>query len=295
MKRQHHLAPLLVVAVASAAFCNCPQSWAAESTFRDKAERPRFTMAHGQGWGVCESYLKFLNSMPIKEGPPLCDLKLRHVRGMKEPEWEVVTLQQNLKLVHQIELILGRGRIDPEPDRDFERWRLQFEQRIRQGMQPRLRRVQFRLVPQGYYEIGKAEGRGPIQVPKGNLETLFAYDLDLTKCGKEVHKANQGQLDVLGQDQPNLFVFDNETQRVMGSASYALRLQGELWLFDGKPYQIEHPILGRAGGTSLFRGDIAMKRAEPTVSSLPGDPPYVDRELCRISFEYHSLPSRNRR
>jgi hypothetical protein len=179
--------------------------------------------------------------------------------------------------VHEIELILGIGRIEPAPDHDFERWKSQFRQRTQvQGEQPRLRRTRMKLVSQEYFEIGKAMVGGPQRIPTGRMEILLAYDLDLTRCEREVRKARQGQLQSLGQDQPNLFVFDEATQRVMGSSYFAMRIDGELWLYDGRPYHIRHPASD---------GQLIIKRVEPTYSSLPGDPPYLDRELCQIRFD----------
>ena len=253
--------------------------------------KPRYTLAHGQGWSVCESYLKFLNATPATEEPPLCDLKLKRVPGMREPDWEVLDVQQNLKLVHEIELILGRARIDPDPDRDFERWKLQFRERTQvQGQQPRLRRTRMTLVSQEYFEIGAAGGMGrPQRIPTGRVEILLAYDLDLTSCEKELRKAKQGRPGGLGYTQTNVFVFDEETQRVMGSSGYAIGLEGEWWLYDGRPYYVNRQFGDAAGPKrgSLDRGGhLYIKRVEPTYSSLPGDPPYLGRDLCRIRFDY---------
>lgn len=252
-------------------------AFGAEPARASGASKHRYTLAHGKGWSVCEAYLKFLNATPATEEPPLCDLKLKRVPGMREPDWEVLDVHQNLKLVHEIELILGIGRIEPAPDRDFERWKTQFRERTQvQGQQPRLRRTRMKLVSKEYFEIGAAEVGGPQKIPTGRVETLLAYDLDLTSCETEVRKARQGQLHGLGQDQPNLFVFDEATQRVMGDGSYGMRIQGELWLYGGRPYHFEHPASD---------GQLIIKRVEPSDSMLPGDPPYLDRELCRIRYD----------
>ncbi len=252
--------------------------------------KPRYNLAHGKGWSVCEAYLKFLNATPASEEPPMCDLKLKRVPGMREPDWEVLDLQQNLKLVHEIELILGGGRIEPAPDRDFERWKAQFRERTQvRGEQPRLRRTRMKLVLQEYFEIGAAEVGGPRRIPTGRVETLLAYDLDLTSCEKELRKARQGRIGGLGRTQPNLFVFDEATQRVMGSGGYALRLEGEWWLYDGRPYYVNRQFGDAAGPKrgSLDRGGhLYIKRVEPSSSMLPGNPPYLDREICRIRFDY---------
>jgi hypothetical protein len=246
---------------------------------------PRYTFIYGQGWEVCEAYIGFLNETPATEEPPICDLKLDRVPGMREPNWEVLDVWQNLPLVHQIELLLGRG--EPAPDRDFERWKTQFRARIdEQGQRPRLRRARLALVPEKHFEVGRAEAGGPRKIPTGRIETVLAYDFDLNRCIGEVRKAREGQPYHLGSDQTNLFVFDEATQQVMGSGGFALFLQGEPRLYGDRLHYVYRAFDYTDGhGKYAPGGNLVIKRFEPTYSPLPGHPPYIWRELCRIRFD----------
>lgn len=251
----------------------------------------RYTMGYGKGWSVCESYLKFLNSTRTSEKPPICDLKLNRVPDFQELPWEVLDVQQNLKLIHQIELILGIGRIEPKPDSDFERWKLQFQQRLQmQSQRPRLRRARLVLTPA---EMGKTSS--PVTSSKskqnGRMETLLAYDPNPAECGAGLKKAMQGQPNILsgGSDQTSIFIFDEESKRVKGNSTYAIEIQGEWVLHKGRPYYIQR-IIGDAAGVrhgSIDRGGhLYINRVEENSNPLPGDPPYIRHDLCRIRFDY---------
>jgi uncharacterized protein len=246
---------------------------------------PRYTFIYGKGWGVCEAYIKLLNATPANEEPPICDLKLDRVPGMREPDWEVLDVWQNLPLVHQIELLLGRG--DPAPDRDLERWKAQLRARIdEQGQKPRLRRVRMALVSEKYFEVGAAEAGGPRRIPTGQVETVLAYDFDLNRCDREVRKARQGQSHRLGRDQTNLFVFDEASRQVMGSGGFALSLEGEPRVYADRLHYVYRAFgYTDSHGRSDSGGNLIIKRFEPTYSPLPGHPPYIWRELCRIRFD----------
>lgn len=138
----------------------------AGGTQGSKTAKPRYTMPSGRGWGVCEAYLKFLNGTPADEEPPMCDLKLGRVPGMKEPDWEVLDIEQHLEYVHQMELIIGKFEIEPEPEKDFALWQVQRKERInKRDQKPRLRRAKVALV-QG-----------------GPVETVLAYDFDKSTPG----------------------------------------------------------------------------------------------------------------
>lgn len=260
---------------------------AAEQGSARSSVKPRYTMPSGRGWSVCESYLRTLNATPAEEGPPLCDLKLDRVPGIQKPEWEVLEVHQHLPIVHQIELILGKGSIEPEPDKDFDRWKQQFDLRkSAQSQRPALRRTRMPLTASGKRNLFDAETGKWTSFAGGQIETLLAYDFDAGKCEKEVGKARKGlpHDGVLGV--PKFFVFDEPRQRVMGtSRRWNIRMQGEPFLYAKKPYFVRLFI----GGDNLDQaGHIYIKRIEPLPPNLArrsaDDPPYIDREICRIRF-----------
>ena len=238
-------------------------------------------MTSGRGWGVCESYVKFLNAMPVgEEDPPLCDNKFERVPGMREPDWKELDIASHLPVVHQIELLLGIGRITPAPARDFDLWKQQFRQRTEsQGQAPRLRRVRLALVP------------------GGEVETVLSYDQDVKLCEKEVGAMKRGGLYRASLGEPNFCVFDEAQQRVMGSGYWLVRMAGALGLYLGKPYYFNlylhggiDPVKVVNAGTLI--GYLSVKRLEPAAPSeslklnVPDDPLYSYHELCAIQFDY---------
>ena len=151
-----------------------PDARAVTSSKAKVQSRTTYSMPSGRGWAVCESYLRGLKAAAASEGPPLCDFKLDRVPGMSEPKWEELDIAASLPIVHQIELILGIGHIDPNPDRDFELWKPQREQRVKsQSQTPRLRRTRLALV------LG------------GPVETILSYDQDVQSCAKAVDELNR--------------------------------------------------------------------------------------------------------
>lgn len=237
-------------------------------------EKPRYTMASGKGWNVCETYLKFLNALPASEETLRCDLKLKQVSGMRELDWQEMDIAKNLPIVHQIELILGIGYIEPNPEKDFERWKVQRNARIKaNGEQPRLRRGRFALAADG------------------PVETVLSYNVDINRCEKEVKIAKTGAPAGPGHREPTFFVFDEAKQRVMGSGYWTSMTNGVLTLFQGKPYYIELGF-GDYGPGGAVRGAVIIKRLEPVPFSevreltLPDMPWYGSHELCDIRFDY---------
>ena len=269
-------ASLLLLPCTQAAEPAAPRVWA----------KPRYILQSGRGWGVCEAYVKFLNAMPAGEDPPLCDKKVRHVPGTSEPAWEELDIETHLSVVHQIELLLGIGRIAPAPLQDFDLWKQQFRERIKaQSQAPRLRRVRLALVPDG------------------PIETLLSYDQDVKLCKKEVNKMKDRELYRSSLGEPNFFVFDESQQRVMGSGYWVTGMAGTLTLYIGKPYYFDLYVEGGIGSEyinpGVLSGRLFVKRLEPAMPSeslklnFPNDPLYSEHELCLIEFKYPIQRIRN--
>ena len=236
-----------------------------------KATKPRYSMPSGRGWGVCEAYLKFLNSTPADEEPPMCDLKLARVPGMQEPDWEVLDIEQHLQYVHQMELILGKFEIEPEPEKDFALWQTQRKARIdKLGQQPRLRRAKLALV-QG-----------------GPVETVLAYDFDTARCAGEVKKARQGHVYDMDLDRPHFFALDVKQTQVKGDAPWLVDMRGQLWLYGGAPYYANQSAQGDMGENAAY---VYINRIRTLTQTLsPDQLPYLRQELCRIRFDYPFPP-----
>lgn len=236
-----------------------------------KATKPRYTMPSGRGWGVCEAYLKFLNSTPADEEPPMCDLKLGRVPGMKEPDWEVLDIEQHLQYVHQIELIIGKSEIEPEPEKDFALWRVQRKERIgKLGQQPRLRRAKLALV-QG-----------------GPVETVLAYDFDTARCAGEVKKARQGHVYDMRLDRPHFFALDAKQEKAIGDVWWLTDMRGQLLIYGGAPYYMNQSSQGDMGESAAY---VYVNRIQPLNQTLSANQlPYMRQNLCRIRFDYPFPP-----
>lgn len=235
---------------------------------------PRYTMPSGRGWSVCEAYLKFLNALPITEETLTCDLKVQQVPGMRYPVWHELDVSQNLDVIHQIEVLLGVGHIEPEPDKDFERWKRQREARMKaNGEQPRLQKAHLALAA------------------NGAVETVLSYNYDIKMCEKELRAARAGKPYAHQLGEPNFFVYDEAKRKVLGSGYWVVLARGELVLFQGKPYYIELGF-GSYDGAGTTSGGVRIKRLEPVTFSevrelsIPNNPLYESHELCRIRFDY---------
>ena len=235
------------------------------------AEKPNYTLTSGKGWAVCETYLKFLNATAVNEEMPMCDLKLKRVPGMLEPDWEELDISNHLGTVHQIELLLGVGHIEPAPEQDFGRWKVQREARTNaNGERPRLRRTRLALVP------GTA------------VEVVLSYDVDLQSCEKEVRRARQRISFKAELGQPNFFVYDEVKHKVSGTSYWTTMARGFLVLFQRKPYFL-NLVYGWDGARDA--GRIRISRFEPVSPSVmqqhdfPNDPLYDSHELCSIRFD----------
>jgi hypothetical protein len=191
---------------------------------------------------------------------------------MREPDWHEMDISQNLDIVHQIEVLLGVGHIEPNPDKDFERWKRQREARMKSNEErPRLRRVRLAVAA------------------NGAVETVVSYNYDIQMCAKQLQVARTGKPYSHQLGEPNFFILDEAKRKVMGSSYWMTTIQGELLLFLGKPYYFD---LGFGNHNWDIGGHLFIKRLEPIPpsfsfhSEFPNDPLYDAHELCRIRFDY---------
>lgn len=267
-----------LAAVLCAAFCLHISAYGAEPV--DVAPRINYKMKWGHGWSVCESYLKALNARRAGEGPPLCSLNLDRLPGASEPKWEVLDIAAHLPLVHQVELLLGRSNIEPEPERDFEQWKAQREQRIKdKGQTPRLRRARVPLAADG------------------PVETFLSYDLDVTGCAKAAGSLHRPDGGFIGADvHPNFLLYD-EVRKQPRKPTLGTTYQDMLFLYRGRPHYVAQFVSQIGDGVSPGKldsvagivGSLFVGRLEPIAPS-PEDsrsdwPPYRSHELCEIRFD----------
>jgi hypothetical protein len=137
----------------------------------------------GKGYVVCERLLKALNSLPVDEPPPVCEIKLpKGSEDFSQPQWEDVPVADNMHMVYDMEQFLVNSddnpiplewqqyypegwilkfeKLDPSTWRrvPFETWLERFKKQMAAGqVAPRIRRTRAAL-----------NANGP--------ETILAYD-----------------------------------------------------------------------------------------------------------------------
>jgi hypothetical protein len=253
---------------------SAPESVKPTANTTKKAE-PRYSISFGKGWAVCEAYAGYLNSLPASELPPVCDLKLQNVSGMKEPEWQELPIEPHLDWVHQIELIMGRSYIDPEPLADFELWKAQRVQRISRLQQsPRLRKAR----------VATVFGAPP--------STVLHYEVDTQLCQKEEEKLRSGKSAWM-PDSSTLAAIEESTGKVRSTFAWGASQRGTLWLYQDTPYYFLHYFgygRGSDGDTLAIRrveqviDPLLLGKSTTIIKSMLGDQQYADRELCEIRF-----------
>lgn len=175
-----------------------------------EAAIPRFDIGYGPGWTVCESYVRFLNSFPENDPPPMCELPT--FGELKEPDWEVLDLQTHIQLVFELEKRTFPSSHE-RPVADFTQWRKVFEDDINRGnAAPRLRRVRLKLTPDD------------------ELKTILAYEPDQNGCNRRTQKGGGSYTN------SKLFVWDEQAQGIDEENSRHLPLMGgRLLTFFGRP------------------------------------------------------------
>lgn len=231
-----------------------------------------YTIQSGKGWAVCEAYTKALNSLPADADFPYCSITDLKATGISLPRWEVLNVEDNLPLLHRIELeawkhydyeaIEGSRFIPPA---EFEAWKVGRLERTRQLQQnPRLRRIRMPLVEDK------------------QMETLLAYDGDTHAC----RQSDQRTIKKFGHrvgaaTSPMKRLLDEKTGRLIGGAGWDIETQGEVVVHRHRPYLVmpatfEKEALG-----------LVINRFESAVEDRPehrerGDSGYLIHELCRI-------------
>jgi len=223
----------------------------------------RFTVVQGKGWSVCESYAHFLNRQAAIEPLPACHLKLSP--EFKEPQWEELNISENLQTIYSMEYPPSIVSTNPDkPPPPLERWRVDFEQQLKEGRSPRLRRTRLVLV----------EG--------GPAETILAYEADRNECDKTVRRMGYSTWG----DGVRLWLWDERKSKIddyhtgMTFPTAPVRLV----LFHDKPQM----LLTAWGSVDIppytrvhVGGRIAVRQVFPVKG---GGDPYGNRELCQIGF-----------
>lgn len=232
---------------------------ATEKSISKQKTKPRFTVTEGKGWAVCESYAKFLNTLPESEPLPLCHLKRSpDFPDLKDPDWEEIEIPTHLELVYSIEKILSPSYHDRPVD-TFDHWKAVYEQQIRNGeASPRLRRTHLALID------------------NAAVETILAYEPDRYKCDKGVEKKGYAFDGAL----TSLFIWNEQEQKIEQAKSHiAFSIPYELMLYQGRPL-LFFPYWG--GGTyPRITGGIAVNHFIATGEGTP----YGHLRRCEIGFE----------
>jgi len=239
------------------ALLTVPIIFAADKTATSSA---RFKLVAGQGYTVCEAYLKHLNALPKEEPPPVCEVKLSHkYRNLSLPEWEMLEWRDHLDWIHLMELNLSRQ--NPADDAlrklTFAEWEKTYLDRVEKGeLKPRLRRTKVTL-----------NARGP--------EVLFAYDQDVNRCeyGQRNYKYASGGSFIFG------FVESYPAQfRTIGGHG-GTALYTHMLIYQQRPYFVHVEQHNFRWEASMYK---VMPPLPPNISEASGD--YVMNSLnsnCR--------------
>jgi len=221
----------------------------------------RFSVTEGKGWSVCESYTKYLNTLPESEPLPLCHLKLSpDFPDLKQPDWEEMDIPTHLELVYSIEKILSPSYHD-RPIDTFEHWKTVYDQQIHNGeASPRLRRVRLALV----------EG--------GQVETILAYEPDRNACDKWIKK-----MKYVDANRTSLFIWNEQVQKIEVYTSHiTFGIPQDLMIFQGRALTFTSAWETGFVTDKNVAGYFDVKH----FSTATGDSdPYVNLHRCKIGFE----------
>lgn len=231
-----------------------------------------YTIQSGKGWAVCEAYTKALNALPAEADFPYCSITDLKAAGVSLPRWEVLSVEENLPLLHRIELeawnsyryeaTVGNRFVPPA---EFETWKVQRLERIRQLQQiPRLRKIRMPLVE------------------SGQMETMLVYDGDTHACQQSEQRIIKLYGHRVGEaSSPMKRLLDEKTGRLIGGPGWDVLTWGEIVMHRHRPYLVmpatfEKEALG-----------LVINRFESAVEDRPefreqGNSGYLIHELCRI-------------
>lgn len=230
----------------------------------EEGSKLRYTISEGRGSSVCDGYLKVLNSIHDELAYPICEQRLSpHFKDLREPGWEILDPMQNLDAVYAIEQDLASAIRDANknPLPEFESWKAEFAQRIKEGNVPHLRRASLKLVADG------------------PLETVLAYESGLFACDKQL-AAGQPPFPGGGA---YLYLFDTQTQSLdKKSAGQFSRVPRELLIYQGRPLLFSTYV---ASYNADVAGHIIVKHfnryVPPNASAI-----YLVEQRCRIRFDW---------
>ena len=241
-------------------------SSASEESISKPKQKRHFIVTKGEGWSVCESYARYLNSLPENDAYPVCDLKLSpDFPDLKEPDWEVMDIPSHLEVVYNIEKILSPSDHDRPVD-TFEHWKIVYEQQIRNGeASPRLRRTHLALLD------------------NAPVETILAYEPDRNSCEKRIKKTK-----LVDANRTSLFLWDEHEQKIQTNISRIAfaGLPRELLLYQGKPFTFW------VGWETTSSNNI-LAYVKVNHFKKVGAEPYANLFSCQINFDVpHELIAR---
>jgi hypothetical protein len=91
----------------------------------------RYRLLEGQGYTVCEAFLKNLNALPAADPPMVCELKIRpeHTE-FTQPDWEALEVASHLPLIYEAEALLWIFTPAGTQPKPFAQWKSAYEARI---------------------------------------------------------------------------------------------------------------------------------------------------------------------
>ncbi len=224
-------------------------------------------------WVICGAYTKALNTLPVDADFPYCSITDLKVTGVSLPKWEVMNVEDNLPLLHQMELVAWHAYRSGEigvsgryaPPQEFKTWDSYRRYRVQQQEQMlRLRKVRMPLVA------------------TGPTETLLAYDGDIHACKKsadwDIYTKSYRDGEATS---PMKRLVDQKTGQLIGDPNWDIATWGEVILHQQIPYLVLPN--GIPGNTP----ELIIKRFENSTETRPenlstGKSGYLIHELCRI-------------
>lgn len=193
----------------------------------EAADKPRYRYCNnsatkacrqpGQGYAVCEAYLKYLNARPAEAPLPTCEVPFDPRTGFSRPQWKELEISGHLGWVYEIDKFLKKDaplKMVADPALGVDAWRKAYEAKIKSGeIAPRLRSAILTL-----------NNRGPV--------TVLAYEKDVRKCaGSVAHNwaYENGAVHFVLRDNP-----DKPLQPIEGYIG--THLPAEILIYRQRPY-----------------------------------------------------------